>query len=99
MSTEREYDLILLGATGYTGKLTAQYIFKSLPLDLKWAIAGRNKQKLQEVADSLKPLHPSRQAVGRLWTPPFLPTFLSSIFAMPDILLRYTHCEPERKGA
>ena len=95
MSTEREYDLILLGATGYTGKLTAQYIFKSLPLDLKWAIAGRNKQKLQEVANSLKPLNPSRQPVGKLWTP----SFLSSIFAMSDILLRNTRCKPERKGA
>ena len=95
MSTEREYDLILLGATGYTGKLTAQYIFKSLPLDLKWAIAGRNKQKLQEVADSLKPLNSSRQPVGKLWTP----SFPSSIFAMSDILLRNTRREPERKGA
>lgn len=94
MSIEREYNLILLGATGYTGKLTAQYIFKSLPLDLKWAIAGRNKQKLQEVADSRKPLDPSRPAVGKLWTP----SFLSSIFAMSDILLRNTRCEPERKG-
>ncbi|KAL2836989.1 Saccharopine dehydrogenase-domain-containing protein [Aspergillus pseudoustus] len=66
MPTERKYDLVLLGATGYTGKLTAQYIFRSLPLDLKWAIAGRNKEKLQEIARSLVPLNPSRKAVDTL---------------------------------
>lgn len=64
MPTEREYDLILLGATGYTGKLTAQYISKSLPPDLKWAIAGRNKEKLEELCQSLS------QSVG-LWMPLF----------------------------
>ncbi|BCS27938.1 saccharopine dehydrogenase family protein [Aspergillus puulaauensis] len=66
MSTEREYDLILLGATGYTGKLTAQYISKSLPPNLKWAIAGRNKQKLEELGQSLAALCPSRQSVDTL---------------------------------
>jgi len=87
MSTEREYDVILLGATGYTGKLTAQYIFKSLPLDLKWAIAGRNKQKLQEVAESLGPLHLSRQAVGRLWTPAFHPSLQCLISCLDTLVV------------
>ena len=64
MSDQREYDLILFGATGYTGKLTAQYIFKSLPLGLRWAVAGRNKQRLQELAESLASKDPSRQAPG-----------------------------------
>jgi hypothetical protein len=71
MPTERTYDLVLLGATGYTGKLTAQYIFKSLPLDLKWAIAGRSKEKLQEVAQSLMPLNSSRKSPGMLTKPVF----------------------------
>ncbi|OGM48631.1 hypothetical protein ABOM_002060 [Aspergillus bombycis] len=61
MTSKREYDLILLGATGYTGILTARYIFKSLPPDLKWAIAGRNKGKLQQLAQSLVPESSSRQ--------------------------------------
>jgi short subunit dehydrogenase-like uncharacterized protein len=64
MSTQREYDLVLLGATGYTGKLAAQYIFKSLPVDLKWAIAGRNEQKLQQLVQSLEPKSTSRQPPG-----------------------------------
>lgn len=93
MSTEREYDLILLGATGYTGKLTAQYVFKSLPLDLKWAIAGRNKQKLEEVADSLKPLHPSRPAVGRLWTSSFFPSLQCLILCLETLVMNLNEKE------
>ncbi|KAF7624837.1 hypothetical protein AFLA_001717 [Aspergillus flavus NRRL3357] len=61
MTSRRQYDLILLGATGYTGMLTTQYIFKSLPLDLKWAIAGRNRGKLEQLAQSLMPENSSMQ--------------------------------------
>ncbi|KAF2002401.1 Saccharopine dehydrogenase [Amniculicola lignicola CBS 123094] len=57
----REYELILIGATGYTGKLTAEWISGHLPTDLKWAIAGRNAQKLQKVADELKIANPDRK--------------------------------------
>ncbi|KAF2248154.1 saccharopine dehydrogenase [Trematosphaeria pertusa] len=56
----RPYELVLLGATGYTGKLTAEWITTNLPQDLKWAIAGRNAKKLQSVADELKELNPNR---------------------------------------
>ena len=34
----RQYDLVVFGATGYTGKLTAEHIAKFLPTDLKWAV-------------------------------------------------------------
>ncbi|KAF2787170.1 hypothetical protein K505DRAFT_367589 [Melanomma pulvis-pyrius CBS 109.77] len=53
-SNSRQYDLILLGATGYTGRFTAQHITASLPTDLKWAIAGRSRTKLAIIAEDLK---------------------------------------------
>ena len=56
----RQYDLVLLGATGYTGKLTAEWITTHLPADLKWAIAGRNVRKLEAVAEELKNLAHTR---------------------------------------
>lgn len=59
-STSRQYDLVLLGATGYTGKLTAEYIQEHVETNLKWAIAGRNAKKLAEVAQELKALNPDR---------------------------------------
>lgn len=48
-----KYDLILLGATGYTGKLFVQYMVEHFSTDRKWAIAGRNKSKLEDVAQSM----------------------------------------------
>lgn len=59
--SDRQYELILLGATGYTGKLVAEWISTHLPDDLKWAIAGRNAKKLQGVIDELKKLNPNRK--------------------------------------
>lgn len=63
-TSERQYQLILWGATGYTGKLTSEYISKNLPLDLKWAVAGRNQNKLKELVEHLTSLNPSRPPPG-----------------------------------
>ncbi|KAF2201784.1 hypothetical protein GQ43DRAFT_440262 [Delitschia confertaspora ATCC 74209] len=59
---DREYELVLLGASGYTGKLTAEYIAQHLPTDLKWAVAGRNAKKLQAVVEEIAQLNPDRAA-------------------------------------
>jgi short subunit dehydrogenase-like uncharacterized protein len=46
-----EFDIILWGATGYTGRLTAAHLLKTYGAagDLKWAMAGRSAGKLAEV--------------------------------------------------
>lgn len=62
----RQYELILLGATGYTGKLVAEWVTTHLPDDLKWAVAGRNAKKLQAVVDELTKLKPDRKQPG-MW--------------------------------
>lgn len=66
MAQSRQYELVLFGATGYTGKLTAEWISQHLPTDLKWAIAGRNPEKLQDVVAELKRLSPDRKQPGKL---------------------------------
>lgn len=53
MTEPRQYDVVLLGATGFTGELTAAYLAKNLPAKLKWALAGRNKAKLEAVREKL----------------------------------------------
>jgi len=45
----REYDVVLFGATGFTGGLTAEYLAEHAPDGLRWALAGRNKAKLEAV--------------------------------------------------
>jgi hypothetical protein len=64
MDPHREYDLVLYGATGYTGKYTAEWLQENAPADLKWAIAGRNAQKLEAIASELKELKPDRLQPG-----------------------------------
>lgn len=57
----RQYDLVVFGATGYTGKITAEYVTTNLPTDLKWAIAGRSREKLEKIAAELKSLNADRR--------------------------------------
>ncbi len=50
----RAFDLILYGATGYTGQLVADYIRAHLPEGgFRWAIAGRSIEKLAAVRDAI----------------------------------------------
>ncbi|KFY54466.1 hypothetical protein V496_07257 [Pseudogymnoascus sp. VKM F-4515 (FW-2607)] len=51
---DREFDIVLVGATGYTGALAAVHIAEHLPTNLKWAIAGRSGAKLDTLATKLK---------------------------------------------
>ena len=44
----KDYDIIIYGATGFTGKLCAKYLSENTN-DINWAIAGRNKEKLEDV--------------------------------------------------
>ncbi len=49
----REFEVIVYGATGYTGRLVAEHLLKTYGAagDLKWAMAGRSQAKLEEVRD------------------------------------------------
>ncbi|MDQ0251752.1 short subunit dehydrogenase-like uncharacterized protein [Sphingomonas kyeonggiensis] len=49
---DREFDIIVYGATGFTGRLVAEYLAGQYP-DVKWAMAGRSLTKLQEVRDEI----------------------------------------------
>lgn len=52
--TDREFDVIVWGATGFTGGLVAEYLAEAYgPDELDWAIAGRNRQKLDGVRRDL----------------------------------------------
>jgi short subunit dehydrogenase-like uncharacterized protein len=45
----RKYDLVLYGASGFTGRQTVEYCRQFAPAGLRWAIAGRNQAKLNSV--------------------------------------------------
>ncbi|PWN49883.1 hypothetical protein IE53DRAFT_411308 [Violaceomyces palustris] len=52
MSTPREFDVVLYGATGFTGKICAKYLSKH-PQNPKWALAGRNSERLKDLRSKL----------------------------------------------
>src|SRR5271166_1084686 len=49
IAAEPEHDVVLLGATGFTGGLTAEYLAEHADPGTRWAIAGRNRRKLDAV--------------------------------------------------
>ena len=61
---QKTYDLIVLGASGYTGKLTAEHITTHLPTHLKWAVAGRSESKLDSLVNELKSINADRVQPG-----------------------------------
>jgi short subunit dehydrogenase-like uncharacterized protein len=51
--SDREHDLVLYGATGFVGVLTARYLAESAPPDLRIALAGRSREKLERTRSEL----------------------------------------------
>lgn len=49
----RAYSVVVMGATGFTGKLVSEYMASAYASSLKWAIAGRSKAKLEVRSYSL----------------------------------------------
>ena len=45
----KKYDLVIFGATGFTGRLAAQYASKQYGDSISWAIAGRSASKLEAI--------------------------------------------------
>jgi len=56
---ERPYDIVLLGATGFAGRLTAEYLARTAPASVRWAIAGRTHAKLDAVRQNLAAIDPA----------------------------------------
>jgi short subunit dehydrogenase-like uncharacterized protein len=52
---EREYDVVLFGATGFTGQLVAERLLERAPQGTRVALAGRSLAKLGAVRDALGP--------------------------------------------
>src|SRR5579875_1092220 len=63
---ERAYDIVLFGATGFAGELTAEYLAWHAPKDCRWALAGRNRQKLENVRGKLAAIDPALSSLDLL---------------------------------
>ena len=71
MEASRPYDLVLFGATGFTGGLTADYLAAHAPATMRWALAGRNRSRLDAVLGRIAanspeaPIHGARSTRSR----------------------------------
>ncbi|MEM1155944.1 MAG: saccharopine dehydrogenase NADP-binding domain-containing protein [Pseudomonadota bacterium] len=54
MSTDKEFDIAVFGATGFTGALITEYLMGKYGDSLKVAVAGRNEVKLKNVTQELQ---------------------------------------------
>jgi len=54
-ANERQYDVVVWGASGFTGRLVVEYLLERYPPggDLCWAVAGRNTEKLEQLFSAL----------------------------------------------
>ncbi|MEU2429284.1 saccharopine dehydrogenase NADP-binding domain-containing protein [Streptomyces sp. NPDC007861] len=55
---ERPYDIVLFGATGFVGRLTAEYLAAHAPAGCRWAVAGRSEAKLERLRERLTAIDP-----------------------------------------
>jgi short subunit dehydrogenase-like uncharacterized protein len=59
MADDRAHDIVVFGATGFTGALTAEYLARNAPPATRWALAGRNRAKLEALRERLGATAPS----------------------------------------
>ena len=51
--SNRDFDVVIYGATGFTGRLVAEYLSREYGKTIAWAMAGRSEDKLKSVRDEI----------------------------------------------
>jgi short subunit dehydrogenase-like uncharacterized protein len=98
-NADREFDIVLFGATGFTGRLTAEYLATYAPAGLRWALAGRSPEKLERVRDRLADLDPELKRLELLPADVTDPASLADVAARARVVITtvgpyLTHGEP-----
>ncbi len=63
MAKSRDYDIVLFGASGFTGQLVAEYLAQHGDDSLRWALAGRAPDKLRQLRARLAARQPRWRAL------------------------------------
>lgn len=86
--SQRSYDVIVFGATGFTGRLAAEYLArKALEEPLRWAIAGRSAARLAEVKAALVAVNPACSSLGVIEASSGDPASLERMAAQTRVVL------------
>ena len=84
---DRTHDVVLFGATGFTGGLTAEYLLEHAPAGLRWALAGRSPEKLAAVRDRLATLDPAAADLPLLHADATDPASLAEVAASTKVVI------------
>src|SRR6476469_985889 len=84
---DREYDVVVFGATGFTGRLTAAYLARHAPAGLRWALAGRNETKLARVRDELAEIDPDLKRLDLLTADVTDPASLAGVASRTRVVI------------
>jgi short subunit dehydrogenase-like uncharacterized protein len=79
--SDHTYDIVLFGATGFTGRLTAEYLARHAPAGCRWALAGRNRARLEGVRAELSAIDPALTQLPLLSADVTDPASLASVAA------------------
>lgn len=83
----REHDVVIFGATGFTGGLTAEYLLRHAPAGLRWALAGRNAEKLEAVRSRLAAIDPAAADLPLLHADSTDPASLADVAASTRVVI------------
>lgn len=85
--TDRTFDVVVYGATGFTGELTAAYLAEHAPAGCRWALAGRNRRKLEAVRSRLAQKNPDCADLPLLHADSSDPESLAAVAAATRVLI------------
>eukprot|EP00210_Caulerpa_lentillifera_P009147 g8721.t1 len=86
-STVRPYQLCVFGATGFTGRLVCERIATEYPNAVRFAIAGRDRGKLESVRDEMLSFNPSLQDIGLVIADSSDPVSIDSLTRSTDVII------------
>jgi short subunit dehydrogenase-like uncharacterized protein len=82
----RKYDIVVMGATGFTGSLVAEYLVARGLGNLRLALAGRDPDKLERLRSSLAQIDPAAAKIPLLLADSFNRASLVEIAASTKVL-------------
>ncbi len=84
---ERPYDLVVFGATGFTGGLTAEYLANNARDGLRWALVGRSRDKLEAVRSRLARIDPELKSLDLLVADASDPASLADVATQTRVVI------------
>ena len=82
-----DFDIVVFGATGFTGILTAEYLARNAPDGLRWALAGRSPDRLASIRTRLAAIDPALGDLGLLHADVTDPASLADIAARTRVVV------------